>query len=389
MTQKERLELAIQYAIEADYPIYKNYLKVRKRVKTAPKICILGLGDLFAEFSKIVFKELFGEMNIVCVSDFDEKNWGKEFLGFPCVPPHELTQMGEIVVVITAEEYLAAKAKVEEMGLEAYFIGDCYSCYFDHERDVQWMVDAKEDIGKAYNLLGDERSKEIYVELLCQKLAPHLAEKEFYKLCDTDEYFCKDMIQLADDECFVDCGAYVGDTVEKFLQETGGKYEAIFSFEPDKQNYAVALKMFEDRKLERVYHYNCGLSNENSHPLSELLVQKSCHEVVVPKELPTDSMVSVNIKKVAPDVRMGRLDDLLAGRRASFLKIDVEGFEEEMLKGAEKLIGEQKPKIAICVYHLLHHMWTLPLMLHKIRPDYRLYIRHYSAMGYDTVCYAV
>lgn len=131
MTDQERMELAIEYAVESGYSVYDNYVKTRNKVKNAPNVCIFGLSNLFFEFSPIVFKELFEEMNIVCVSDYDEKNWGKEFLGVICIPPQELAQKKDIVVVITAEEYIPAKATMDEMAIESYFIGDCFVGYFD------------------------------------------------------------------------------------------------------------------------------------------------------------------------------------------------------------------------------------------------------------------
>lgn len=185
------------------------------------------------------------------------------------------------------------------------------------------------------------------MELLCQKIASHLATQEFYKLCEPNDYYYKDFIHLTKDECFVDCGAYIGDTVESFLQESGGEYEAIFAFEPDKLNYSV----------DRVFLYNCGISNANNHPVLELLQSpKDYDNSITTTQLPPDSMVSVSVKKVSPDVRMGRLDDLLEGKRVTFIKIDVEGFKEDALNGATKMIQEQKPKIAICVYHQLQHL---------------------------------
>lgn len=54
-------------------------------------------------------------------------------------------------------------------------------------------------------------------------------------LLDNDEYFPKGVITLSDDEGFVDCGAFTGDSVEDFCTRTRGKFRHIFSFEADKK----------------------------------------------------------------------------------------------------------------------------------------------------------
>lgn len=59
------------------------------------------------------------------------------------------------------------------------------------------------------------------------------------------------------------------------------------------------------------------------------------------------------------------------------------------LAGAETIIRMQKPKLAICIYHSPGDMLNIPLYIKKLVPEYSIYIRHYTDMMLETVCYAV
>lgn len=83
------------------------------------------------------------------------------------------------------------------------------------------------------------------------------------------------------------------------------------------------------------------------------------------------------------------LDSVLQGKRASFIKMDIEGSELEALKGAEETIRKWRPKLAISMYHKPEDIWELPLYVKKLVPDYRLYLRHHSNAKWDFVLYAV
>ena len=88
--------------------------------------------------------------------------------------------------------------------------------------------------------------------------------------------------------------------------------------------------------------------------------------------------------------RMIKLDSLLRHEKVSFIKMDIEGSELEALKGAQTIIKEQRPKMAICVYHKIEDLWKIPLFLHKINPEYKIYIRHHAKFWVsETVCYAI
>ena len=68
--------------------------------------------------------------------------------------------------------------------------------------------------------------------------------------------------------------------------------------------------------------------------------------------------------------------------------MDIEGAELEALKGAEQIIRNFKPKLAICAYHKPEDLYTLPELIKSFRDDYVFYLRHYTDTLYETVLYA-
>ena len=84
------------------------------------------------------------------------------------------------------------------------------------------------------------------------------------------------------------------------------------------------------------------------------------------------------------------VDSLLGGEPASFIKMDVEGFEREALWGASRTILRYSPKLAVAVYHRNEDIFELPLLIKRMNPKYRLYLRHklyYPA--WETNLYAI
>ena len=71
-----------------------------------------------------------------------------------------------------------------------------------------------------------------------------------------------------------------------------------------------------------------------------------------------------------------------------FVKVDIEGYEYNMLLGAQEGIRKNKPIIAICIYHNAIDMFSLMLYIHKLVPAYKFSVRHHSELLEDTVLYA-
>jgi len=63
------------------------------------------------------------------------------------------------------------------------------------------------------------------------------------------------------------------------------------------------------------------------------------------------------------------------GIKIDYLKADLEGYEMDMLKGAEKTIQQSKPKIAITTYHKAHHAAEIKTFLLSIHSDYKIKVK--------------
>ena len=190
----------------------------------------------------------------------------------------------------------------------------------------------------------------------------------------TDEYFSgwsdASTFHLGAREHFVDCGAYQGPIVQKFLGATAYRYESITAFEPDRLNF---------EKLQRV----------STHPLHDYRpvnrAVSSKHEKLRFKEMGTmSSHISTD---GGVEVEAIRLDDELD--KLTFLKMDVEGFETDALKGAQHLLSTQRPRAAICVYHYAHCILRVMEQFDAAVEDYHFRLRHHlGGYYYDLVLYA-
>jgi len=65
------------------------------------------------------------------------------------------------------------------------------------------------------------------------------------------------------------------------------------------------------------------------------------------------------------------IDDFMEGRgRIDFIKMDVEGYEEEVLTGGRRAIGKYKPVLSFAAYHLPDDKTRLPQVVRSIEKSY-------------------
>ena len=76
-------------------------------------------------------------------------------------------------------------------------------------------------------------------------------------------------------------------------------------------------------------------------------------------------------------VKVYPLDALLNGR-LDFLKIDVEGYEKEVLLGAARLIKRCRPVLSFAAYHREADKTSLPAVVKALAPGYRVRLNGYA-----------
>ena len=179
-------------------------------------------------------------------------------------------------------------------------------------------------------------------------------------------YFDLDVIKCDENEVFVDCGCYTGDTVLEYISQYGKRYKSIYSYELTASTFETAKKNLEG--LDRVYLRNAGVSNTNG----TLRMVVNAGDDGSANRLRDDGSVSCDVVRIDDDIE----EDI------TFIKMDIEGAEADALMGAERQIKRNKPKLAISLYHKKSDIINIPLLIKQMVPEYKLYIRNTSAPGF-------
>lgn len=91
------------------------------------------------------------------------------------------------------------------------------------------------------------------------------------------------------------------------------------------------------------------------------------------------------------DVETQSLDDFLSANsvdRVDFIKMDIEGAEQEALIGAEQTIRKHRPQLAISVYHDVRHFAWIPRWIADLGLGYRIYLDHFTIHAEETILFA-
>ena len=180
----------------------------------------------------------------------------------------------------------------------------------------------------------------------------------------------------AEDEVFLDCGAYSGESAEAFFEWTKGHFGKLYAFEPlSEMAERIRRRYAGDRRVKVV---QAAVWKEKAE--LSFMVQQELSGSGVAGELSRTYESSITVPAVA-------LDDVVTGR-VSFIKMDIEGSELSALKGARRIITEQRPRLAISIYHKPMDFLLIPEYILSLVPEYKMAIRHYGADALETVLYA-
>ena len=232
--------------------------------------------------------------------------------------------------------------------------------------NIDYAIKHRKELFAAYSLLADEQSRKVFEQTVLYKLDGDIS-RLFSCESDEDEAFEK-ILSLAKGDSFLDVGAYNGDTVLDFARRVG-EYGRITAIEPDKRSFLKLVRNTEGMGVECI----------------NAAIGKECGE------MPFSSKGSRGSNAGKGETIKTVSIDLLASEVGfDYIKLDVEGMEYAALCSAEKTIVKHRPKMLVSAYHKSEDLFTLPIKLHELCPEYKIYMRHYPYVpAWDTNFYAV
>ncbi len=332
---------------------------------TDEPIFVYGMGDGCLKLLKI-----FDEYKIPCAGIFasDEFVRDKTFEG------HKIRRLSEIesqverftVVLAFGAGYQELRDKIDDIEKNHRLFVPDMPVIGDGLFTKEYLLKNADKLSEVYELLADEQSKLCFKKLIEYKIT---GLPEPLRACESSPH--ENILNLSNDEIYVDLGAYTGDTVADFLKATGGKYRKIYAVEPNGRNFR---KLSENiASLPDITLINAAIGSEDG--FTHLL--KGGGRMIRRSE----TGIEIPVRSV---------DSILANSCCSYIKMDIEGEERAALLGAIKTIDRCAPKLNIAIYHRVGDLFELPLLVHEMNPDYKLYIRHYPYYpAWDTNLYAL
>ena len=215
-------------------------------------------------------------------------------------------------------------------------------------------------------------------EILCfLEEAEYPKEKIFYHFeqeREPGQYFDTDFMEFGDHEVFVDAGSCNLDTSLEFRKRCPN-LKKVYAFEPDPDNYNLCVERKKQAGFDEadIFPYGTWDKDEMLH----FNVRGTGGTCITEGE----GMISLPVRAI---------DEVIpSGEKVTFIKMDVEGAELKSLKGCQKIIQRDRPKLAICIYHKPDDMVEIPLYIKELVPEYKLYVRHHSNCEWETVLYAM
>lgn len=229
-----------------------------------------------------------------------------------------------------------------------------------NSKEFNWVKEKLEDKYSIDALIAYVKSRNNGDFSICEK---------FY---DPNQYFPDNIISFKENETFVDCGVFDGETIKEFISRNDNSFDYIYGFEPDKNNYENSINNLKSISPKKIKIFNLGSWYKNN-----ILKFNSISERV--SEIDPNGTVEIKVDSI----------DNLINNKVSFIKMDVEGAELNSLRGAEKIIKLNRPKLAVCLYHKPEDIYDITYWINSLELNYKFYIRLHTRFSQELVLYCV
>ena len=195
-------------------------------------IAVYGTGNgadrVFKEF-----ENLGVSVSSVCASDgFVRK---RDFHGFEVKSISALENEFEdfVIVLAFASPLHEVINSIKALSLRHKVIMPSVPVYGDNIFNKEFFKKNINEIEKAYSLLSDKKSKFVFESIVRFQI---IGDLDCCFNCESQKDEAYELLNLGENESFLDLGAYRGDTINEFLHYADN-YEQIVAVEPDKKAF--------------------------------------------------------------------------------------------------------------------------------------------------------
>ena len=313
----------------------------------------------------------------IAFTDNNERLWHTEIAGVPVLPPSSAAERyhDSACFVVTIYNGSKARRQLKELGCRnvAPFVALSWACPEVLASIIGVELPHKlpafaDEIRECYRILADEKSR---YELIGQVEWRYWMDYESLPahLDPMGTYFPLDLVTPLEDEVFVDCGSFQGDTIPSFTSHWNSRFRHIFALEPDPQNRDVLETVIERLGLSdraSIMPYAVGERNE---------MVSFASSGTVTSQIAANGSISVESR---------RLDAIDWPLTPTFIKMDIEGAEPQAILGARDLLLRDQPILAACTYHRSEHLWQIPNLIHSLAPEYNLFLQRSAGKEFAT-----
>jgi FkbM family methyltransferase len=351
------------------------------------KIVLFGAGGLG-------LRTLIGLRKIgiepACFIDSNPNNWGKKIEGLEVLSPNESSKKFKdyvVVVTIWSDKIGHPLKEVEELFqrinkeiLVVSFISlykkyyDTFLPYFSIDDPQKTFID-ENIIKDAFKLFSDDYSRNEFISQLNFRLNGNI--ENFNIPLGAKFHFQNDLYELNESDVIVDIGAFDGDSLNDCLKYNKSTFDEYHAFEPDPVNFRKLASFVESLPIDI----------KEKIKLNELGVSDKQKSLTFDASGSLQSSFNMNGSLT---INCVSIDEHFNGEvKPTFVKIDAEGAEAEIILGAKNCIKSSSSIFAISVYHKYDHLWRLPILFNNLNNNYSFYLRPLCAVSWDLICYCV
>ena len=280
----------------------------------------------------------------------------------------------DIVVLLAFGTTLdSVRSFIEELDRRHELIIPDVPLYGGELFDKSYFERHTDELSRARSMLHDDMSVMLFDDVINFRLSGKL---QYLLRTEEQQTTLKNFFADKHISKIIDGGAYKGDSAAAFAEALSP--DIIYAVEADPKTFTKLQTYADSEHKCRIIPINAALSDRNGTVEYSSSGSRGAGENGKNHRAKTYTM-----QCIAPDTYFADTD-------IDFIKLDIEGSEDEALNGGYELIKRCRPDMAVSLYHKTDDIFSLIFKIHTLLPSHKLYLRRVKCIPmWDITLYAI